>query len=297
MKNYNDILGVESGASEEEIKKAYRKQVMKWHPDRHEGKDTQVEAEAKFKDIVEAHENIKKGIETSEEKGSTKYSDSYVNDMMRDFMGRAGFNFGNRARQEFFEQVNIQVSFKELYNEEKLSGSFQVFKENEIEKCLSCDGQGQRTIVTQQGNMQAIHATVCHTCQGQGFKSTGNGTERKFKVGANIRNLSQALSLGKIGSYNHLSEEINTVMIKLDLIKSSNYHLVENGMGLMMTLPVSFEHLRDGKKLRITVFNNKVTVDIPPKPSMQSVIVVPNKGMPMGNNHRGNLYLKLDLKY
>ncbi|KKM78730.1 hypothetical protein LCGC14_1357060, partial [marine sediment metagenome] len=69
------------------------------------------------------------------------------------------------------------------------------------------------------------------------------------------------------------------------------------GMGLMMTLPVAYKHLRDGGKLRISIFGNKITIDIPPKPSMQRMVVVPGKGMPVGNGHRGQLYIKLDLKY
>ncbi|MBD3270435.1 DnaJ domain-containing protein, partial [Candidatus Peregrinibacteria bacterium] len=52
-KDYYQILGVDKGAGETEIKKAYRKKAMEWHPDKHKG-DT--EAEKKFKDINEAYE-------------------------------------------------------------------------------------------------------------------------------------------------------------------------------------------------------------------------------------------------
>jgi len=86
-------------------------------------------------------------------------------------------------------------------------------------------------------------------------------------------------------------------MVRLDLQKSLNYSLVENGASLMMVLPVLYEHLRDGKKLKIKLFGNNVTVDVPKKPSLQRMLVVPNKGMPLGNRQRGNLYVKLDLKY
>lgn len=51
-KDYYSILGIEKGASEEDIKKAYRKQALKWHPD----KNKSAHAEEKFKEIAEAYE-------------------------------------------------------------------------------------------------------------------------------------------------------------------------------------------------------------------------------------------------
>ena len=57
-KDYYKILGVEKNASEDDIKKAYRKLVMKWHPDRHvnDGEKEKKEAEEKFKEIAEAYD-------------------------------------------------------------------------------------------------------------------------------------------------------------------------------------------------------------------------------------------------
>lgn len=53
MQNPYEILGVDQNASQEEIKKSYRKQAMKWHPDRNP--DNQEQAEAKMKEIVRAY--------------------------------------------------------------------------------------------------------------------------------------------------------------------------------------------------------------------------------------------------
>jgi len=58
-KNYYDILGVSEDADEAEIKKAYRKLAMKYHPDRNKGNK---EAEEKFKEINEAHEVLSDSV-------------------------------------------------------------------------------------------------------------------------------------------------------------------------------------------------------------------------------------------
>jgi len=55
-KDFYQILGVSKSSSEDDIKKAYRKQALKWHPDRHQQPEKKKEAEAKFKDIGEAFE-------------------------------------------------------------------------------------------------------------------------------------------------------------------------------------------------------------------------------------------------
>lgn len=60
MKDYHKILGVERGASEEELKKAYRKLASKWHPDKHPP-EKKAEVEEKFKEIKEAYEALTDG--------------------------------------------------------------------------------------------------------------------------------------------------------------------------------------------------------------------------------------------
>ena len=53
---FYELLGVDTKATSDEVKKAYRKLALRWHPDRNP--DNRAEAEAKFKDITEAYEGI-----------------------------------------------------------------------------------------------------------------------------------------------------------------------------------------------------------------------------------------------
>jgi DnaJ-class molecular chaperone len=225
------------------------------------------------------------------------YSD--IDNMMRDFARQAGFNFGFNPmqQQDFYEEILCPVTIKNLYNEEEIPVSFNVFEKNEIAGCQECGGTGQKVHTERHGGMILNRATICHKCQGRGFTTTGIGTNKEYKITASINNLGRPRPLGKVGSYNPVTNDYNQVLVRLDLQKSLNYSLVENGVGLMMVLPVLYEHLKDGKKLKIKVFDNNVVVDIPPKPSLQRMLTVPGKGMPFGNGRRGNLYVKLDLKY
>lgn len=298
MKNYYDILGLKPGASQEEIRKAYLKLAQEWHPDKHQSGDVAT-AEAKFKDISEAYENLKNGIGSSEDNRSRHFdSRSDIEEMMRNFARRAGFNFGFNPRQEnFYEEIQVNITIENLYNEESIEVKITSFDESSVGACVECGGTGQKTTQSRQGNMLFTRSTVCSKCRGQGFTSTGPGTDKFFKVKPTIENLQFPLPLGRVGSYNPITRNYNSVVIRFVLQKSYNYAIVENGAGLMMTLPVLYEHLRDGKKLKIKIFGNNAVIDVPPKPSLQRMLVVPNKGMPLGNGQRGNLYIKLDIRW
>lgn len=298
MKNYYEILGLNKGASQEDIRKAYYKLAQEWHPDKHQNGDIEA-AEAKFKEISEAYENLKNGVETDQDNRSQHFTQQDdINEMLKNFARMHGFNFGhNPQQQDFYEEVLAPVTIQNLYNEEDILVSVDSFTKDEVGTCPVCNGQGQTTTSQRQGNVVMQRSTICYKCKGQGFTSTGPGKTTQYKVKTSINNLHRPLPLGKVGSYNPITNDYNNVLVRFDLQKSYNYSLVENGAGLMMVLPVLYEHLRDGKKLRITIFGNKVTVEVPEKPSLQRMIVVPGKGMPLGNGHRGNLYVKLDLKY
>lgn len=90
--NYYEVLGVSETASDEEIKKAYRKLAVKWHPDKN--KENKAEAEEKFKSLSEAYSVL------SDQDKKREY------DNFRRFGGSEGFTFRgpNRDAYDIFEQ-------------------------------------------------------------------------------------------------------------------------------------------------------------------------------------------------
>src|SRR3954466_5619960 len=92
-RDYYDVLGVPKNASEEEIKKAYRKLAMKFHPDRNQG-DAAKDAEAKFKEAKEAYEMLSDG----DKRGAyDQYGHAGVDPNMRGAGGAGPEGFGGFA--------------------------------------------------------------------------------------------------------------------------------------------------------------------------------------------------------
>lgn len=104
MTDYYSVLGTKKGSSDDEIKKAYRKQAMKYHPDRNEG-DTK--AESKFKDISEAYAVLsdKKKRREYDQFGSEGFHQKFSQeDIFRDFDVNdilRGFGFGSDTGNPF----------------------------------------------------------------------------------------------------------------------------------------------------------------------------------------------------
>lgn len=201
-RDYYEILGVAKSASQDEIKKAYRKVAMQYHPDRNPNNK---EAEEKFKEAAEAYEVLSDpdkraqydrfghaatgsnrgygGGSMNMEDIFSNFGDIFGEDIFGSFFGgQRGGGGGRRGRGT--RGSNLRVKIRLTY-EEIAKGANKKIKvkkhvpctvcnglgakdKNAFQTCNTCGGSGQVRKITQTflGQMQTV--TTCPTCQGEG---------------------------------------------------------------------------------------------------------------------------------
>jgi molecular chaperone DnaJ len=167
------LLGISRDASEVEIKKAYRKLAMEYHPDR----NSSPQAEARFKEITEAYEVLrdpqkravydrygKAGLAGSAGPQGFHHVDlsEALNIFMRDFGAMGGFESlfggGRRSRSDERRGQDIRVTVRLTLNEVAL-GAKKTVKLKSLERCTTCEGTGAKP---------GTRPTTCGTCHGSG---------------------------------------------------------------------------------------------------------------------------------
>ena len=198
-RDYYEVLGLEREASESDIKSAYRKQALKYHPDRNQGDSG---AEAKFKEASEAYEVLsdpeKKsaydryghaGIEGNFGTGGFQWSDFTHASDFEDLFGELfGGIFGSTRRQRGPSgppkgrdlRVVVQLTLEEIATgvEKKIHlnrqgrcgecGGSGAAPGSYPRDCETCGGVGQVQQVTRSFFGQSVTVTACPTCHGEG---------------------------------------------------------------------------------------------------------------------------------
>ena len=184
--DYYEVLGVEKNATEGEIKKAYRKQAIKYHPDKNPGNQ---EAEAKFKLAAEAYEILSDSQKKAQydqfghaafENGGFGGGGMNMEDIFSQFGdifgsafggGFGGFGGGQRRMKGSDLRIRVTLSLEEIINgvEKKIKVKRKTQAPGlQFTTCSNCKGTGQVTRVanTILGRMQT--ASPCPKCQGSG---------------------------------------------------------------------------------------------------------------------------------
>jgi len=178
-RDYYDVLDIQKSSSPEEIKKAYRKAAVKYHPDKNKGDKG---AEAKFKEASEAYHILSdKGRKSNYDQFghaafeggrsgfsntdfSSSFSDIFGSDIFEDFFEGFGGNRGRRGSANVRGadlRYDLSISLEDAYNGKKHEINF-----SSSDKCGRCNGHGAEP---------GSKPITCSTCGGQGKVRSSQG--------------------------------------------------------------------------------------------------------------------------
>ncbi|MBM2824628.1 MAG: Chaperone protein DnaJ [Dehalococcoidales bacterium] len=301
-KDYYSILGLKREATDEEIKKAYRRLARKHHPDVNPGNKS---AEAKFKEINEAYEVISnkekrkkydqfgdqwesadqftrgRGQPSSSPFSSgdaqTFRSEEDLDSLLQDVFGtfRTGTS-GRRARARRGRDIDypVEVTLEEAYH-----GSSRILNLEVGEPCPTCKGNGR------------IQSAVCGTCRGSGVVTRLKRLEVKIPPGVSGGSRVRIAGQGEPGSAGGGSGDLYL------LVSVKTHELFERkGDDLYVDVAVPLTVAVLGGEVEVTTPKGKLAMRVPPETQNGRVFRLAGQGMPhLGNSARSDLMARVNV--
>lgn len=318
MNNYYDILGIGKDASQDEVKRAYRKLAMKYHPDTHPGDR---ECEDKFKEISEAYEVL--SDETKRHNYDTYgtadpqnqgFAHSDPMDIFASFFGQGfspfnHFEWNNSPRGASIQTV-INITMDEAFN-----GCSKTIKYNRNVRCSECNGLGgkdRETCPNCHGTGMEVRSngfmrmsTTCTRCGGRGTiikdkcpKCNGSGMEtitEELKVDIPAGILSgMKMSIGGMGNQGRESSSVNGDLILIVNV-SNGSHFSRSDNDIYVKTEISILQAMIGGDITIpTIDGSEVRINIPSGTQSGDTLRVKGKGFTILNSSdRGDMYVTL----
>lgn len=334
-RDYYEILGIAKNASEEEIKKAYRKLAIKFHPDKNPDDKT---AEDKFKEAAEAYEILSNpdkrarynqyghagvgGASGGQGHGGMNMDDifSQFGDI---FGGAFGFGGGGnrggggrRMNRGSNLRVKVKLNLKEIANgaEKKIKVNKYVgcktcsgsgAKNGQYDTCKQCNGSGVVTRVQQTilGAMQT--QTTCPGCSGEGRivkdkcnTCHGDGIVREEEIiTMNIpAGVAEGMQLSMQGKGNAAPRGGINGDLLIVIEEEDHPDLKREGNHLIYSLNISFPDAAMGTNVEIPTIDAKAKIKIEPGTQSGRVLRLKGKGLPDVNAYgRGDLLVEISV--
>lgn len=312
-RDYYKILGVPKTATEKEIKSAYRKLARKYHPDVNPGNK---EAEAKFKEINEAH-----AVLTDAEKrnkydtlgpdwekrfqqagaGRSPYTYTYqgapggttadFSDFFESLFGQRGSTgtagggfdfdlgsiFGRGARQQRARGSDLEQGI-EVTLREALTGAERSFTVQGQATCPTCHGSGMEG------------TNICPTCQGAGVIARTKRLDVKIPRGVKEGSRIRVAGEGNPGAGGAPAGDLFLVV---HMVPEPGFRREGDDLYTEVSVPVTTLVL--GGEVRVPTLNGRVTMKVPPGSQNGRTMRLAKQGMPpLRGEQPGNLYVKLN---
>jgi molecular chaperone DnaJ len=321
-RDYYEVLGLNKGASASEIKKAYRKMAVKFHPDKNPGDKT---AEEKFKEAAEAYEVLSNQDKKARydqfghqafEGGGFGSGGMNMDDIFSQFGdifggafgGRGGFGGQQRTTKGSNLRIRVSLTLEEIAKgvEKKIKVKRKVQAKGVTYKtCSTCNGTGQITRIanTILGRMQT--ASPCTTCNGTGqiIDQRPNGADAQglvvseetvsIKIPAGVVDGMQLKVSGKGNAApgNGISGDL------IVLISEENHpKLQREGDNLHYDLYISIPEAILGESKEIDTVTGKVRLKIEAGIQSGKILRLRNKGIPSVNGYgQGDLLVHINV--
>jgi molecular chaperone DnaJ len=331
-RNFYEMLGVPPEASPEEIKKAYRQQALKHHPDRNPGNR---EAEERFKLAAEAYSVLidpekrsiydRFGPEGLKGRGAPGFDPSVFMDF-EDILGNFfGFSFGDlfggadRRRANRPQRGRDLALELEIGLDEAALGADKEVKLTRHERCPACDGsklkpgtqiaacpacQGRGQIRYQQGFFTVsrtcshcggtgeIIASPCGTCQGTG--KVKDRTTLKIKVPAGVEDGTR-LRVGSEGEAGDQGMRRGDLYVITRVRKHDFFERERND--LLCEIPLSFAQAALGARVEVPTFEGSEILKVPAGVQSGDTFRLKGKGLrEVGSHRKGDLFVKIAVR-
>lgn len=309
-RDYYEVLGISRDASPDQIKRAYRKAAMKYHPDRSSGTPGD---DAKFKEASEAYEILADPERRSryDRFGHAGLSGMAGHDFSRmrpdDIFSIFGdifegaFGVGRRASRGVDLQTEVVISLAEVARETERSIEFRrndfcdrcggkgAEPGSRVTTCSTCGGYGQVEQTTGMSFFSTRVVTTCPRCHGRGHTFT----QRCGDCGGNGRTLKHRVVTVKIPAGIHDGQAIRLRgegepgedgMARGDLhcyVRVEEHPFLQrHGNDLLCDLPLSFTQAALGTKLEVPTLSGRAEVAIPPGTQHGEVLRLQGMGLP-----------------
>jgi molecular chaperone DnaJ len=327
-RDYYEILGVQRGATDQEIKSAYRKLALQYHPDRNPNNP---DAEEKFKECSEAyavladsekremynrfgHAGVGAGVPGGGFDASV-FQD--FGDIFGEFFGFGDLFGGNRSggrtraqrgadlREDItieFEEaafgVEKQITYRKHEFCEKCNGSGSA-QGKAPASCRTCGGRGQvryqqgffsvaRTCPTCHGTGSVI-SDPCANCRGEGRVVQQKTIDAKIPAGVEDGTRIRFTGVGEAGVHGGPAGDLYLVL----RVKQHAF-FDRQGNDLYCVVPISFTQAAVGTEIQVPTLEGEQALKIPEGTQSGTILKLRGKGIPVLNGHgKGNLFVEV----
>ncbi len=326
MQDYYEILGVEKNASADEIKKAFRKLALKYHPDRNAGDK---EAEDNFKAVNEAYQALsdpekreiydRYGAEGLKNSGGFGGGFGGFEADFEDIASAFSSFFGGGSRRQKKSEkypLNMEISVTIEFNEAVFGCEKEVEFKNKIPcesckatgakdgkktTCKYCNGKGR--IARQSGFMSFVQdcpycngqgesiKEKCPDCDGRGYDKEAQSLKITIPEGINDGMRLRVAGRGNVGANNQKGDLFVQIRVKED------EYFIRHNNDIYVEVPIFFTQAALGESIKIPALRGEKTIELPVGTKDAQQFVFENEGVKdVNSSRRGRFIVQVNMQ-